>query len=62
MSEDTVVTMAAVSTEQSSIECHESLFEVGEQFEDMAFLTPCFDSEKPTDRALDASREALVHL
>lgn len=54
--------MAAVSAEQSSIERHESLFEVGEQFEDMAFLTPCFDLERPMDRALDASREALVHL
>lgn len=62
MKEDTDVTMVAVSAKQSSIEHHESLFEVGEQFEDTAFLTPCFDSERPMDRASDASREALVHL
>lgn len=54
--------MVAVSAEQSSTECHESLFEVEEQFEDTAFLAPCFDSERPMGRASDASREALVHL
>lgn len=54
--------MVAVSVEQSSIEHHESLFEVEEQFEDTAFLAPCFDSERPMGRASDASREALVHL